>query len=72
MVMVIGLPLAVGAALAVRAWSAGFIGAGVAVAGVGLMIETQDVRRALLLGVAVNVPVVVSVMAGRHMGGPRK
>ena len=72
MVIVIGLPLAVGAAMAVRAWSAGFIGASVAVAGVGLMIETQDVRRALFLGVAVNVPVVVTVMAGRHMGGPRK
>jgi len=72
LVLVIGLPLAIGAALAVRAWSAGFLGAGVALAGVGLVIEAQDLRRALLLGAAVNIPVIVSVLAGRHMGAPRK
>ncbi len=72
LVLIIGLPLAVGTALAVRAWSPGFIGAGMAVAGVGLMIESQDVWRAIFLGVAVNTPVVVSVMAGRHMGAARK
>lgn len=71
-VLVIGLPLAVGAALAVRAWSAGLIGAGVALAGVGMIVESQDWRRTLLLGALINVPVIVCVMMGRHMGAPRK
>lgn len=71
-VLAIGLLLAVGTALAVRAWSAGFIGAGVGLAGVGLVYTAQDLRRALLLALVVNIPVVVSVMTGRHMGAPRK
>jgi hypothetical protein len=72
LVMAIGLLLAVGTALAVRAWSAGFIGAGVGLIGVGLVFEAQDLRRALMLGVAVNIPVIVSLLAGRHLGEPRK
>jgi hypothetical protein len=72
LVLFIGLPLGVGAALAVRAWSAGFIGAGLGVAGVSLMVEAADWRRGLLLGAMANLPVVLSVMAGRHIGAPRK
>lgn len=72
LVLIIGLPLGVGAAMAVRAWSAGFIGAGVGLAGVSLMVEDADWRRGLLLGATSIVPVVLSVMAGRHIGAPRK
>lgn len=71
-VLLIGLPLGIGAGLAIRAWSAGFIGAALGVAGVGMVVETQDWRRTLLLGAALTTPVWLSVLAGRHLGGPRK
>ncbi len=71
-VLLIGLPLGIGAALAIRAWSAGLIGAGVGVAGVGMVVLEQDWRRSLLLGVALTVPVCVSMLVGRHLGAPRK
>jgi len=70
-VLIIGLPLGIGAALAIRAWSAGFIGAGVGLAGVGLALA-DDWRRSLLVGVVLTLPVLLSVLAGRHLGAPRK
>lgn len=71
LVLIIALPLGVGMALAIRAWSAGFIGAALGLAGVGLAVA-QDWRLALLLGVALLTPVLLSVMAGRHLGSARK
>jgi hypothetical protein len=71
-VLVIALPLAIGGALALRAWSAGLLAGGLGLAGVGLAVSQQDWRRSLLVGVAFCLPVLVSVMAGRHLGWPRK
>jgi hypothetical protein len=72
LVLIIGLPLAIGSALAIRAWSAGFIGASVGLIGVGLMVQSADWRRALAIGVVANTPVLFSVLFGRHVGTPRK
>lgn len=72
LVLVIALPLGVGGALAFRAWTGFFVGIGVGVAGVGLVVESQDWRRALLLGAASVVFVLIAPLAGRHLGGLRK
>lgn len=72
LVLLIGLPLGIGAALAVRAWSAGFIGAGVGLAAVSFVVDDSDWRRGILFGVAANGPVLLSVLVGRHVGAPRK
>jgi len=72
LVLALMLPLAIGSALAVRAWSACILAAGVGMAAIGLVVEQQDWRRTLFLGVAVNVPVLLAVMAGRHLGSARK
>lgn len=72
LVLALMLPLAIGSALAVRAWSACILTAGLGMAGIGLAVEQQDWRRTLLLGVAVNAPVLLTVMAGRHLGAARK
>lgn len=72
LVLALMLPLAIGSALAVRAWSACILAAGIGMAAIGLAVEQQDWRRTLFLGVAVNVPVLLAVMAGRHLGSARK
>jgi hypothetical protein len=72
LVLAIALPLAIGTAIAVRAWAAGFIAAGVGLVGVGLAVEQQDWRLGLFVGTAFFVPVLISLMAGRHLGWPRK
>ncbi len=71
-VLLIGLPLGIGAALAIRAWSAGLIGAGVGVAGVGTVVLEQDWKLSLLLGLTLTLPIWASMLAGRHLGAPRK
>ena len=71
-VLAIVLPMAVGAAMAVRAWSAGLIGGGVGLAVVGLAVKQQEWRLSLLVGVSFFLPVLASVMVGRHIGWPRK
>ena len=71
-VLLLGMPLAIGAALALRAWSACFVGASFGLIGVGLVVTEQDWRRTALLGAAVNMPVLISMLAGRHLGGARK
>ncbi|MBC8010367.1 MAG: hypothetical protein H7067_09750 [Burkholderiales bacterium] len=71
-VLALVLPVAIGAPLALRAWAPCFLGTGVGLIGVGMLIELQDWRRTLLLGVVVTLPVLVSVMAGRHMGAARE
>jgi hypothetical protein len=71
-VLVIVLPLAVGSSLAVRAWAAGLLGGGIGLAAVGFAVKQQEWRISLLAGVAFCLPVLVSTMAGRHMGWPRK
>ena len=72
LVLALMLPLAIGSALAVRAWSACILAAGIGMAAIGLAVEQQDWRRTLFLGLAVNVPVLLAVMAGRHLGSTRK
>lgn len=71
-VLAISLPLALGSAFAVRGWSAYFLGAALGVAGVGAYLPMQDWRRAILVGAAATAPVVASLLAGRHLGGPRR
>jgi len=71
-VLVIVLPLAIGSAMAVRAWAAGLLGGGIGLGVVGLAVTQQDWRLGLLCGVAFCLPVLVSAMAGRHLGWPRK
>lgn len=71
-VLAIVLPLWIGGSLAVRAWASGFLAAGLGLATVGLAVSQQDWRRSLLVGLAFCVPVLVSVMAGRHLGWPKK
>lgn len=67
-VLAISLPLAIGGALALRAWAGGFLAAGSGLALVGLAVEQQDWRMSLLAGLALCTPVLVSVLAGRHLG----
>ncbi len=71
-VLVIALPLAVGSGMAIRAWAAGILGGGIGLAVVGLAVTQQDWRMGLLCGVIFCVPVLISALAGRHMGWPRK
>lgn len=71
-VLVIVLPLALGASMALRAWAAGLLACGAGLAAVGLAVTQQDWRVGLLVGVAFFMPVLGSVMAGRHLGWPRK
>lgn len=71
-VLAIILPMAVGSAMAIRAWAAGLLGLGVGLAAVGLAVTQQDWRIGLLCGIAFCFPVLVSAMAGRHLGWPRK
>lgn len=71
-VLVIALPLAVGGALALRAWAAGFLAGGAGLMGAGLAVEQQDWRVSSLLGLAFGTPVLVSVLAGRHLGWARR
>lgn len=66
------IPLAVGVSLAVRAWSAGFLATGLGLAVLCIAVEKQDFHRAFLLGPVLCLPVLVSVMAGRHLGWPKK
>jgi ascorbate-specific PTS system EIIC-type component UlaA len=69
---VLVLPVAIGAPLALRAWAGFFFGTAAALIGVGMLIEAQDWRRTLLLGSVVALPVLVSMMVGRHMGAARE
>lgn len=72
-VLVIVLPLWIGSSLAVRSWASGFIAGGMGVAGVGLAVSQQeDWRLTVLIGLTFFVPVLTSVMAGRHLGWPKK
>jgi hypothetical protein len=68
LVLGISLPLAIGGSLALRAWAGGFLGAGAGLGLVGLAVEQQDWRVSLLVGVALCMPVLASVLAGRHLG----
>lgn len=72
LVLLFVLPVVIGAPLALRAWAGFFFGAAVSLIGVGMVIEAQDWRRTLLLGVVIPLPVLLSVMVGRHMGAARE
>jgi hypothetical protein len=71
-VLAIVLPLAVGTGLAVRAWAAAFIGGGMGMALVGLAVTQQDWRQGLLVGLTLCFPVLLSMVAGRHLGWLRR
>lgn len=71
-VLAIVLPFWIGGSLAVRAWASGFLAAGLGLAAVGLAVSQQDWRLSLLIGLSFCVPVLSSVMAGRHLGWPKK
>lgn len=71
-VLVIVLPFWIGGSLALRSWASGILAVGVGLGGVGLAVAQQDWRRAALVGMAFVIPVLASVMAGRHMGWPKK
>ena len=72
LVLLFVLPVVIGAPLALRAWAGLFFGASVSLIGVGMLIEAQDWRRTLLLGVVIPLPVLISVMVGRHLGAARE
>jgi hypothetical protein len=71
-VLVIAFPLAVGGALALRAWSAGFIAGGAGLLLAGLAVEQQDWHISSLVGLALGAPVLLSVLAGRHLGWAKR
>jgi hypothetical protein len=64
--------LAIGAALALRAWSGVFIVASMGTVLLGWLLHTQSWSRVIFLGVVFGLPMVLSILAGRHMGWPRK
>jgi hypothetical protein len=64
--------LAVGGALALRAWSAGFIAGGAGLLLAGLAVEQQDWHISSLVGLALGAPVLLSVLAGRHLGWAKR
>jgi hydrogenase-4 membrane subunit HyfE len=64
--------LAIGASLALRAWSGVFLAASVGTILIGWLLNVQSPSRVIFLGVALGLPVVLSILAGRHMGWPRK
>jgi hypothetical protein len=65
-------PLAAGVALALRAWSGVFMTATVGTILIGWLLNAQSWSRVVFVGAVMIFPVVVSVLAGRHMGWPRK
>lgn len=71
-VAVLVLPLAVGAALALRAWSGVFLAASLGAVGIGWMLNAQSWGRVIFVGAVLGCPVLVSILAGRHMAWPRK
>lgn len=70
--LAISLPAAIGGALAFRGWSGAFLAGGAVLAGVGFLLRVQDWRVSLVVGVLINLPVFLSVVAGRHLGGLRR
>ena len=71
-VLAIALPLALGGALAIRAWAAGFLACGAGLLVAGLAVEQQDWRVSSLVGLSFGAPVLVSVLAGRHLGWAKR
>ncbi len=71
-VVILALPLAIGGALALRAWSAAILGLAVGVVGVGLAVTQQNWRLGVTTGAALCTPVLVSMLLSRHLGWPKK
>jgi hypothetical protein len=71
-VLLIILPLAVGSAFAMRAWAAGLLGGGIGLIFVGLLVEQQDWRLAVLTGLSLCATVLLSLLVGRHFGWARR
>lgn len=71
-VVLLSLPLAIGGALALRAWSAAILGLAVGVVGVGLAVSQQNWRLGVTTGAALCTPVLVSMLFNRHLGWPKK
>lgn len=72
LVLVIAFPLAIGGALALRAWSAGFIAGGAGLLLAGFAVEQQDWHISSLVGLSFGAPVLMSILAGRHLGWAKR
>lgn len=64
--------LSIGAALALRAWSGLFLAASLGTVVLGWLLNSQSWPRVIFVGAVFFLPVVLSILAGRHMGWPRK
>jgi len=71
-VLLLVAPLAAGVALALRAWSGIFMTATVGLILLGWLLGAQSWSRVVFVGAVMIFPVVISILAGRHMGWPRK
>lgn len=71
-VLLLVAPLAAGVALALRAWSGIFMTATVGLILLGWLLSAQSWSRVVFVGAVMIFPVVISILAGRHMGWPRK
>ncbi len=72
---VVALPaivLGLGSAMAMRVWTPFFFGAGMVVLILGPITNPQTWQPAIAVGLACMVPPLLAVMAGRHMGFPRR
>ncbi len=63
----LALVLAVGAAMAVRAWTAFFLGLCVGIVAVGVALMSMERLFPIWLGAACAVPPLVAIMSGRQM-----
>ncbi len=64
--------LGIGSTVAMRVWTAFFMAAGLLSAILGAALAKGDWLTPLLVGLAVMLPPLVTVMLGRHMGFPRR
>jgi hypothetical protein len=71
-VLLLAGPLAIGVSLALRAWSGIFLTATLGTILIGWLLDMQSWSRVVFVGAVMIIPMVFSVLAGRHMGWPRK
>lgn len=64
--------LGIGSSVAMRVWTAFFVAAGLLSAMLGAALAKGDWLTPVLVGLAVMMPPLVTVMMGRHMGFPRR
>jgi hypothetical protein len=71
-VLLLVAPLAIGVALALRAWSGVFFTSMIGMMLIGWLLNAQSWSRVIFTGAVIIFPVVLSILMGRHMGWPRK